>query len=113
MTRMKFFTKRKESDAMLSQFMGKVTGMNDLQCKQTTCFYWAKGRCTSITALDADNCRQFRAKHYAHRLTPPRRLDLTQIRWHLDQAHQASPQLRQNLHSEVRAQDNIRDDTRL
>jgi|GEM_PF-1994809 len=67
--------------------------MNDIQCKQTSCFYWAKGRCTSITALEAEGCAQFRAKEQIHKITPPRRIDLSQIRQHLEQAFQPSAKL--------------------
>ena len=67
--------------------------MNDIQCNKTSCFYWAKGRCTSITALEAEGCTQFRDKVQIHKVTPPRRLNLTQIRQHLEQTFQQNGQL--------------------
>lgn len=84
--------------------------MNDIQCKRTSCFYWAKGWCTSITALEAEGCVQFRAKEQIHKITPPRRVDLTQIRQHLEQAFQHSarlhPQTRPRARHKPRTQDN-------
>lgn len=67
--------------------------MNDMHCQKSNCFYWAKGRCTSITALDAEDCAQFRAKEQIHKITPPRRIDLTQIRQHLEQSFQPGARL--------------------
>ena len=67
--------------------------MNDIQCNRTSCFYWAKGQCTSITALEAEGCAQFRAKEQIHKVTPPRRIDLTQIRQHLEQSFQSNTRL--------------------
>ena len=66
-----------------------MTAMSDLQCKRSGCFYLAKGRCTNITALEADNCAQFLDKQRATRVAPSRRLDLSMARWHIDQAYRA------------------------
>lgn len=60
--------------------------MSDMQCNRTDCFYFAKGRCTSITALAAEGCTRFRAKNQARSFVPPRRLDLAMTRWRLVQA---------------------------
>ncbi|HEY9079875.1 hypothetical protein [Magnetovibrio sp.] len=75
--------------------------MNDIQCNKSSCFYWAKGLCSSITAVDAIGCAQFRAKEQIYKITPPRRVDLTQIRKHLEEAFNASKSATQ-LHPQTR-----------
>ncbi len=85
--------------------------MNDIQCNRTSCFYWAKGRCTSITALESEACGQFRDKKQIYKITPPRRVDLTQIRQHLEQSFQPSarlhPQTRLHALHQLHVQDNL------
>jgi len=67
--------------------------MSDIQCNRTDCFYLAKGRCTSITALDAEGCTRFRAKKQARTFMLPRRLDLAMTRWRLVQASLTDQQI--------------------
>jgi len=83
--------------------------MNDIQCNKTNCFYWAKGRCTSITALEAETCEQFRDKKQIHKITPPRRIDLTQIRQHLEQTFQPSTRLHPQTRLHALRQPHVQD----
>lgn len=62
--------------------------MKTLSCNRIGCFYCAKGKCTSITAVvGGAACSQFLPNSLATfktRRTPlPRRLDLASIREHL------------------------------
>lgn len=62
--------------------------MSDHTCNRTDCFYWARGRCSSLTSMGAEKCGQFRIKSIARQQARPRRLDLSAIRRNLELAFQ-------------------------
>lgn len=55
-------------------------GMSKLQCQHNSCFYWANGKCTSLSALSPIDCGQYRSKEQPRFRTLPQPGVLSEIR---------------------------------
>lgn len=55
-------------------------GMSKLQCPHNGCFYWANGKCTSISAISTADCAQYRSKEQPRFHALPQPGILSQIR---------------------------------
>lgn len=83
----------KELAAILQQLNSIIATMSQHTCPRQDCFYSAGGSCTSLTALSALSCRQFRDKAKPFNHMQSRRLDLAQLRRKIQANTSTQPRL--------------------